>query len=138
MAKKELNELEKMIKEIENMNLSSKKDALNIKRAMMNLLRKVTVKYQTLSLEQQNDDINAVIPEIVSIFAQIQGTDIICSMGAEKSSVTISGMEITEVEHSTDNAMETIHMFNQLYVYEDEFANNDSFTSKAQAIVLRK
>ena len=83
MENKELNELKMMLKKIESMELSSKKDASNIKSAMMNLLKKIAIKYQTLSLEKQNNDINSVIPEIVSVFAKIQGLSHFQDLGSK-------------------------------------------------------
>ncbi len=137
MENKELNELKMMLKKIESMELSSKKDASNIKSAMMNLLKKIAIKYQTLSLEKQNNDINSVIPEIVSVFAKIQGIDIVCMMGnVLEPSVKVSNNQITDVNHATNNAMETINMFNELN--EDNICDNKFFTSHANVIVLKK
>ena len=136
MENKELNELEMMIKEIESMNLSSKKDALNVKSAMMNLLKKIAIKYQTLSLEKQNNDINSIMPEIVSVFAKIQGIDIVCMMGnVQEPSVKVSNNQITDVNHATDNAMATINNFNEL---EGNVCDNNFFTSTANAILIKK
>ena len=136
MENKELNELEMMIKEIESMNLSSKKDALNIKSAMMNLLKKIAIKYQTLSLEKQNNDINSIMPEIVSVFAKIQGIDIVCMMGnVIEPSVKVSNNQITDVNHATDNAMATINNFNEL---EGNVCDNNFFTSTANTILIKK
>lgn len=136
MENKELNELKMMLNKIESMSLSSNKDALNIKTALMNLLKKISIKYQSLSLTKQNKDINSIIPELVSLFARIQGIDIVCMMGnVIEPSVNVCNNQITGVNHATDNAMATINNFNEL---EGNVCTNNFFTSSANAILIKK